>query len=137
MALTNLQVKQAKAKDKAYKLTDEKGMYLYVTTKGQRYWRMDYRYGGKRKTLALGVYPDVSLADARTKREDARQQLQNDIDPSDVKRAAKLAKTQSQEDSFSALALEWFERKSHNKINNLNNKHLKNVHNLATFEVNV
>ena len=109
MALTNLQVKTAKPKDKAQKLTDGGGMYLFVTTKGQKYWRLDYRYAGKRKTLALGVYPNVSLAEARNKREDAKKQIANDIDPSNSKRAAKLAKTQTQENSFKAIALEWFE----------------------------
>ena len=110
MSLTNLQVKQAKPKDKAYKLADAKGMYLYINSKGHKYWRMDYRYGDKRKTLALGVYPDISLSDARDRRDNAKQQLQNDIDPADVKRAAKLAKVQSHENSFKAIALEWFEK---------------------------
>ena len=110
MSLTNLQVKQAKPKEKAYKLADAKGMYLFINSKGQKYWRMDYRYGGKRKTLALGVYPDISLSDARDRRDNAKQQLQNDINPTDVKRAAKLAKTQAQENSFKAVALEWFEK---------------------------
>lgn len=108
MALTNIQIKQAKAQGKPYKLADGKGMYLYVTVKGQRYWRLDYRFGGKRKTLALGVYPEVSLADARSKREDARTQIGNGIDPSDVQRAKKVTQAQSQENSFKALALEWF-----------------------------
>jgi integrase len=108
MALTNIQVKQAKAQDKPYKLADGKGMYLYVTTKSQKYWRLDYRFGGKRKTLALGVYPDISLADARAKCNDAKKQISNDLDPNDTKRIAKVTKTQSQENSFKALALEWF-----------------------------
>ena len=112
MSLTILQVKQAKPKEKPYKFTDEKGMYLYVTPKDQKYWRMDYRFGGKRKTLALGVYPDVSLAKARDKRDNARQQLQNDLDPNDTKRAAKLAKTQAQGNSFKAVALEWIAKDS-------------------------
>jgi len=107
MALTDIQVKQAKPKDKAYKLADGKGMYLYVTAKGQRYWRMDYRFGGKRKTLALGVYPDVGLANARSKRDDAKTQISNDIDPSDIQRAKKVAKSQSQENNFKEIALEW------------------------------
>jgi integrase len=108
MALTNIQVKQAKAQDRPYKLADGKGMYLYVTTKSQKYWRLDYRFGGKRKTLALGVYPDISLADARAKCNDAKKQISNDLDPNDTKRIAKVTKTQSQENSFKALALEWF-----------------------------
>jgi integrase len=108
MALTNIQVKQAKAQNKPYKLTDGKGMYLYVTIKSQKYWRLDYRFGGKRKTLALGVYPEVSLADARARCNDAKKQVSNDLDPNDIKRIAKVTKTQSQENSFKALALEWF-----------------------------
>ena len=108
MALTNLQVKQAQAKEKPHKLSDGKGLYLYVTTKGQKYWRFDYRFGGKRKTLAFGVYPEVSLADARARRDDARKQIGNDIDPSEVQRSKKLAKHHSQENSFKALALEWY-----------------------------
>ena len=60
MALTDTAVKNAKPREKAYKLTDGDGMYLYVTAKGQRYWRLDYRFEGKRKTLALGVYPEVA-----------------------------------------------------------------------------
>lgn len=111
MSLTNLKAKQATAQDKAYKLSDSKGLYLYITPKAQKYWRMDYRFGGKRKTLALGVYPETTLADARRKCEDARKQIQNDVDPSDLKRAKKIAKTQSQKNSFKALAIEWFEQK--------------------------
>jgi integrase len=108
MGLTNLKIKQATAQDKAHKLSDDKGLYLYITPKAQKYWRMDYRFGGKRKTLALGVYPETTLADARRKCEEARKLIKNDVDPSDVKRAKKIAKTQSQENSFKALALEWF-----------------------------
>ena len=81
MPLTNLQVKQAKPKDKAYKLADAKGMYLYVNAKGQKYWRMDYRYGGKRNTLALGVYPGISLADARDRRDNAKQNVSTALRP--------------------------------------------------------
>jgi integrase len=110
MALINIQIKQATPQEKPYKLADGKGMYLYVTTKGQKYWRLDYRFGGKRKTLALGVYHDVSLADARNKRDDAKKQIGNDVDPSDVQRARKIAKTQSQDNSFKSLALEWYEK---------------------------
>ena len=114
MALTNLQVKQAQAKEKPHKLGDGKGLYLYVTTKGQKYWRFDYRFGGKRKTLAFGVYPEVSLADARASRDDARKQIGNDIDPSEVQRSKKLAKHHSQENSFKALALEWYAQEKPN-----------------------
>lgn len=131
MGLTNLKIKQAAAQAKAYKLTDGKGLYLYITTKAQKYWRMDYRFGGKRKTLALGVYPETTLADARHQCDEARKLIKNDIDPADVKRAKKIAKTQSQENSFKALALEWFAKEtphwsSHhvNRVDRMLNKEL-------------
>ena len=64
MPLTATAAKVAKPKDKPYKLSDEKGLYLLINPKGAKYWRLKYRYGGKEKTLALGVYPEVSLAEA-------------------------------------------------------------------------
>jgi integrase len=131
VALTNIQVKQAKPEGKPYKLADGKGMYLYVTVKGHRYWRLDYRYGGKRKTLAMGVYPDVSLADARTKREKARQQIDNDLDPSDVQRAKKVTKTESQENSFKAVGLEWFAKEKPH----WSDSHIKRVNGMLNKEL--
>lgn len=110
MPITAIEIKKAQPREKPYKLSDGKGLFIMVNPTGSKYWRMSYRYGGKQKTLALGVYPEVSLADARHKCNEARKLLQNDIDPSDVKRAKKLAKTEAQENSFQALALEWFEK---------------------------
>lgn len=75
MPLSELKVKNAKALDKDYKLSDERGMYLLVAKSGGKLWRFNYRFENKRKTLALGAYPDVSLAEARQKREDARKLL--------------------------------------------------------------
>ena len=78
MATNNLKAtepKQAQAGERSYKLTDGDGMYLLVDTKGGKYWRMDYRYADKRKTLALGTYPDVSLEKARKARDHARESL--------------------------------------------------------------
>jgi len=69
MALTNIEARNANSRAKPHKLADEKGLYLLVTQTG-KYWRFDYRFAGKRKTLAIGVYPEVTLADAR---EQARQ----------------------------------------------------------------
>jgi hypothetical protein len=77
MALTAIEVSKTKATDKQQKLTDGGGMYLLIHPNGSKYWRMDYSFAGKRKTLALGVYPDVSLVDARDRREAARKQLSN------------------------------------------------------------
>ena len=71
MALTDTAVRNAKPAEKPYKLTHGKGLYLLVNAIG-KYWRLDYRFAGKRKTLALGVYPDVTLAKARERRDDAR-----------------------------------------------------------------
>ncbi|MEQ1837040.1 MAG: Arm DNA-binding domain-containing protein, partial [Candidatus Nitrotoga sp.] len=89
MALTGLEVKKAKPTDKHKKLFDGGGMYLMVHTNGSKYWRMDYRFNGKQKTLSLGVYPDVSLSQARERREDARKLLANGGDPSAIKQTAK------------------------------------------------
>lgn len=91
MPLTDSAIRQAKAADKMRKLTDEKGLYLLVTVSGGKLWRYDYRFDGKRKTLALGSYPDVSLADARARRDAARKMLAENP-PSDPGAAAKEAK---------------------------------------------
>lgn len=90
MALTNTFVKQAKHSGRPVgdKHSDGGGLYLHVTATG-KYWRMAYRFAGKQKTLAIGVYPAVSLADARKARDKAREQLATGKDPSDAKRKAK------------------------------------------------
>ena len=80
MDLTDIAVKQAKAKP--YKLSDGEGMYLLVTPKGQKWWRFDYRLNGKRYTLSLGVYDDVSLKTARERRREARELVAKGINPS-------------------------------------------------------
>ena len=88
------------------KHSDGGGMYLLVTASG-KYWRLDYRFAGKRKTLALGIYPQVSLAKARVKRDKARQELADGLDPSAVKRIEKTAKLMASTNTFKAMALEW------------------------------
>lgn len=109
--LTNVAIRNAKPTGKPYKLTDSGGLYLLVSRAG-KYWRMNYRYLGKQKTLAVGVYPSVSLADARVKRDKARELLAKDIDPSLVKRATKQAKKHSHENTFQTIALEWHIKQS-------------------------
>ncbi|MDD5215371.1 MAG: integrase arm-type DNA-binding domain-containing protein [Methylococcales bacterium] len=113
--LTDTTCKNAKAKDKPYKLADEKGMFLLVNPNGSKYFRLKYRIDGKEKLLALGVYPQISLKQAREKRDEAKQQLADGIDPNDNKKAVKLAKADSAANSFEVLAREWFERNMSDK----------------------
>ncbi|EPL9181981.1 tyrosine-type recombinase/integrase [Serratia marcescens] len=112
MPLTDIKVKTAKPMDKAYKLTDGGGMYLLVKPNGSKYWRLKYRFVGKEKMLSIGVYPDVSLADARQKRDDARKILAAGGDPGEVKKADKLAQKLSTENTFEAIAREWHKQKA-------------------------
>jgi len=112
MPLTDTTIRNAKAKDKPYKLSDEKGLYLLVN-KSSKYFRFDYRYAAKRKTLALGVYPDVTLADAREKRDDARKLLQNKIDPSQYRKETKSIQEEQVANSFEIVAREWFTKNKH------------------------
>lgn len=111
MPLSATRVKNAEIRKKQYKLSDEKGMYLLITPNGSKYWRLKYRYSGKEKTLALGVYPDVSLADARDRRDDARKLLAHDVDPGEAKKARKRKQVQQADDSFQSIAAEWFQTK--------------------------
>ncbi len=106
--LTDTRVKTAKPQGKLYKLTDERGMHLSVYPNGSKLWHMRYRFDGKEKTASLGRYPDVSLAQAREKRDQLRKQLARDIDPVQAQRQARAAKRLAQENSFEAVARLWF-----------------------------
>lgn len=114
MKLTARQVSTAKPTDKPYKLSDGGGLYLLVNPNGSRYWRMKYRYAGKEKLLSIGVFPDVTLAEARDKRTEAKRVLAMGDDPSEVKQAAREAKNLAINNSFELLALEWHEHKKPN-----------------------
>lgn len=104
--LNDVTIRSAKADNKPYKLADARGMYLLVNKVG-KYWRMNYRYLGKNKTLALGIYPDVSLKDARERRDSAKALIAKGVDPSDNKRAVKAANVVNCTNSFEVLAREW------------------------------
>lgn len=108
MPLTVLQVEKAKPKEKDYKLSDERGMYLLVTKAGGKYWRLKYRIDGKEKMLSIGTYPDLSLKDARDMRDEARNQLAKGIDPSAAKQAKKQSSRIAADNSFEMIAKEWF-----------------------------
>lgn len=85
--LTEMTVRNAKPRAKTYRLADERGMYLEISSSGGKYWRWKYRYDGRKKRLALGVYPDVGLRAARDRRDEARRLLANGIDPGAQRRA--------------------------------------------------
>ncbi|WP_370557376.1 tyrosine-type recombinase/integrase [Edwardsiella tarda] len=111
MKLNARQVEASKAKDKPYKLADGGGLYLLVNPNGTKYWRLKYRVAGKEKLLAVGVYPNVTLADARVKREDAKRVLAVGGDPGQEKLEEKRAKVMAVTNSFEKLAREWHEHK--------------------------
>ncbi|MDR2875427.1 MAG: integrase arm-type DNA-binding domain-containing protein [Methylobacillus sp.] len=113
MALTDTAVRNAKPDTKPYKLSDEKGLFVLVHPNGSKYFRFKYRFGGKEKTLALGVYPDVGLSDARNRRDDARKLLANGVDPSELKQQTKHAQLEAAANSFEAVALEWLAKHKH------------------------
>lgn len=108
MPLTEIQIKNAKPQDKPYKLTDGNGLYLLISPKG-KYWRYDYRIYGKRKTLAIGIYPVTTLANAREKHLAARRLLAQEppIDPSEYKRQQRTEQKKVIENAFENVAREW------------------------------
>lgn len=108
MALTDTAIRKAKPSEKPSKLADEKGLYLLLNPNGSKWWRLDYRFDGKRKTLSMGVYPDVSLKDAREKRDEARKQISQGVDPGEHRKATKAARVDSLANSFEVIAREWF-----------------------------
>lgn len=120
MPLTDIKIKNAKPgikpdgtkTTKPYRISDERGLYLEVSSSGGKYWRFKYRIHGKEKRLSVGIYPDVSLKLARERRDNARKQVAEGIDPSDTRKAEKIA--QAGLESFELVAREWH---SKHKIN--------------------
>jgi integrase len=127
--LTATAVKKAMPRDKQYKLTDSRGMYLLVLPSGGKYWRYDYTHNNKRKTLALGVYPDISLADARKDHQAAREAVASDQDPNDLKKRKKLGRDIEQSNSFEAIGREWFDKKMHDKSDSYKTRSLRILEN--------
>jgi integrase len=109
MVLTDTRVRNAKPKGKSYKLSDGGGMYLLIKPDGARYWRMDYRFSGKRRTLALGVYPTITLSNARVRREEARALLAEGADPSVAKKVTKRTAKHASATTFETIAREWLQ----------------------------
>ena len=128
--LKDTTVRSAAPQEKPYKLADSGGLYLLVKSAG-KYWRWDYRFGEKRKTLALGVYPSVTLAQARKKRDEARALLDEGIDPGEAKKAKKAAVVVATENSFEVVTEEWLKKQGPGWAQ----RHLERV--TRRFELNV
>lgn len=113
MKLSVADVKKKRELEKPLKLSDGQGLFLLIQPNGKKYWRYSYRFEGKQKTLALGVFPEVSLAEARELREDARALLKKTkVDPSGHRKALKQSQTSQDMDSFEVVAREWFANQS-------------------------
>src|SRR5271155_5016624 len=113
MSLSDAKVRNAKPRTKPYKITDGEGLFLLVTPPDSKYWRLKYHVAGKEKLLALGVYPEVSLADARERRAQARKALAAGNDPGEIKKETKRLTTLKAENAFEAVAREWYEKRKH------------------------
>ena len=109
MALTDTKIRNSKPSEKPVKLFDGGGLFLLVTPQSSKLWRMKYRVQGKEKLLALGSYPEISLLDARGRRDDARRLLAHDIDPGSLRKAQQQAATEETE-TFEVIAREWHEK---------------------------
>jgi integrase len=116
--LTDIEIRKAKPTEQPKKLTDSGGLFLLITPQGSKLWRMAYRFNGKQKTLYIGAYPAISLTDAREKRDEARKQLVNGIDPSTAKQAAKASQNEATVNSFQVIALEWHKTNMASKSEN-------------------
>ena len=112
MRLTALQCQQAKTKAKPYKLTDGAGLYLEISPKGSKHWRMQYSYHGKRPRISIGPFPLISLADARAERDEMKRLLRQDIDPAEKRRQEKRQRAKQVANTFEVVAREWHQNKS-------------------------
>lgn len=112
MPLTDIALKAARPTEKTQRLFDGGGLYLEISPAGGRWWRFKYRFEGKEKRLSLGVYPDVSLRNARERRDEMRRLVANGVDPSVNRRVQKAAKAERSANSFEAIAREWYAKHS-------------------------
>lgn len=127
MPLTDRQIKALKPIDRLYKKYDGKGLYLEIHKNGAKYWRLKYRYLGKEKTFSIGVYPEISLAIARTKRDEARILLVEGIDPSANKKANKQAAKSALTNNFQTVAMDWYKIKQADKTEGHKTRVLKRI----------
>jgi hypothetical protein len=107
MPLNDMQIRRAKPEDKPYTLGDGQGLSLLIEPNGSKSWRFRYRYAGKPKMISLGVYPTITLADARSRRDDARKLVAEGKNPCEVRKEQKLALQTESENAFEKIAREW------------------------------
>ena len=113
--LTELACRNFKAKDKDYKKFDSGGLFLLIKTNGRKYWHLKYRIAGREKLLALGVYPEISLSEARSKRDIDKRKIKEGIDPIQEKRQTRNVLKKKHDNTFEKVALEWLEKWSHGR----------------------
>lgn len=121
--LTDTAVRNAKPKSKLYRVFDQQGLYLEVNPNGGKYWRLKYRFAVKEKRLALGVYPEISLSEARERRDKARRLVANNIDPGVAKKEMRFQQLAAVENTFEKIAREWHQ----NQIASWTSRHAYNV----------
>lgn len=124
-------IKKSRAKEKSYKIYDAEGLYLLVNPNESKYWRMKYFFMGKEKCLSLGVYPSVSIAQARDKRDHAKRILANNQDPIEVQRTLKMEREALYKNTFELVAREWYKKKELN----WSPKHSKNIWQILVNDV--
>ncbi|MBZ7518582.1 tyrosine-type recombinase/integrase [Klebsiella variicola] len=112
MPLNDMQIRRAKPEAKVYTLGDGQGLSLLIEPNGSKSWRFRYRYAGKPKMISLGVYPTITLADARSRRDDARKLVAEGKNPSEVRKEQKIALQTESESAFEKIATEWHQMKS-------------------------
>jgi integrase len=112
MPLTDTSIRNAKPSEKSIRLYDSHGLYLEVSPAGGKWFRLKYRFDGKENRMSLGVYPDVSLKDARDRRDEARKLLANGVNPGENRKAQKSARADGMANSFEVVAREWFAKHS-------------------------
>lgn len=127
MPLTNTAIINAKPADKLFRIHDEKGLYLEVVPAGGKWWRFKYRFNGKENRMSLGTYPDTTLKEAREKRDNARKQLSNGIDPNEHRKAAKASRANEGDNGFEVIAREWFEKRCIGWVSSYSDKVIRSL----------
>jgi hypothetical protein len=110
MAISDSAIRAAKPKDKPYKLSDDEGLFLLIAPSGSKLWRLKYRFGGQEKLLSFGAYPTISLKDARERRDEARKQLANHVDPGVEKKRKAIAAAIQAGNTFGNIAREFLDK---------------------------